>query len=317
MARCPDTASKDRETEIPRGASGYPPSLEYIHDPPPVLWLRGARTEFAGRSLAIAIVGARDASAYGIGVASRLASELASRGVTIVSGLALGIDAAAHRGALAAGGDTVAVLGCGTDVVYPRRNAALRSEILARSCLVSELPPGTPPAAFHFPRRNRIISGLSLGVVVVEAGERSGSLGTARHALEQGRDVFAVPGAVGAPRSRGPHALLKAGAKLVESADDVLEEYPEIARRLSAPSLPSPESVSTIVAVLRERPDSADGLALRLRRQVPEILRELLDLELRGEVLRGPGGRFFATGWTGGGRRGAARLRVDSPLSGG
>ena len=317
MARCSDGASKDRETEASRGARDYPASLEHIHDPPPVLWLRGARTELARCSPAIAIVGARDASAYGVGVASRLAGELASRGVTIVSGLALGIDAAAHRGALAAGGDTVAVLGCGTDIVCPRRNAGLRREILARSCVVSELPAGTPPAAFHFPRRNRIISGLSLGVVVVEAGERSGSLVTARHALEQGRDVFAVPGAVGAPRSRGPHALLKAGAKLVESADDVLEEYPEIARCLGAPPTPVPEGVSTIVAALRERPDSADGLALRLRRQVTEILAELLDLELRGEVLRGPAGRFSAVGGAGSGRRGATGPWVDSPPNGG
>jgi len=268
----------------------YPAALRHIHDPPRVLRVRGARTGFEDRGVAIAIVGARDASAAGAAFAARLAGGLAARGVLIVSGLARGIDAAAHRGALDADGDTVAIVGNGTDVVYPRRNAGLREEILARSCIVSELPSGAPPLRQHFPRRNRIISGLSLGVVVVEAGDRSGSLVTARHALEQGREVFAVPGAPGSPRARGPHLLLRRGAKLVESPDDVLEEFPDLAAALRAPAPAAPRS--KLAQALLEEPDTIDGIAHRLGLEVPEILGELLDLELRGEAVRGPGGRF-------------------------
>jgi DNA processing protein len=279
---------------------GYPPALRHLADPPPVLWLCGRRLDFSERAVAIAIVGARDASARGLAFASRLASDLASRGVTVVSGLARGIDAAAHRGSLDAGGDTVAVLGCGADVIYPRRNAELRAEILARGCVLSEFAPGVEPRRGHFPKRNRIISGLSLGVVVVEATERSGSLVTARHAAEQGREVFAVPGVPGEPRSRGPHALLKRGAKLVENVDDVLDEFPDIAACL-APTPPSVAVSSPILEALSEGVDTVDGLARRLTRQVAEIWSELLDLELRGKVGRGPGGRFIARVSGGGG----------------
>lgn len=316
MARFPDP-SLFAETRVELRQPAYPPALRHVHDPPEVLWLRGARVDLAGGQVAIAIVGARDASAYGVAFAARLAGDLARLGVTVVSGLALGIDAAAHRGALEAGGSTVAVLGCGTDVAYPRRNVRLRDEILATACVVSELPAGTPPSPWNFPRRNRIISGLSLGVVVVEAGERSGSLVTARHALEQGRDVFAVPGPVGSPRSRGPHRLLKGGAKLVESVEDVLEEYPEIRRSLAPPKAAAPRPGSTIVAALQEGPDTLDGIARRLGRQVSEILAELLDLELRGEVFRGPGGRFAAGSGPGGRARPPKGPRVDSPPNGG
>jgi DNA processing protein len=272
----------------------YPPALRHLADPPSVLWLRGRKIDFTKRAVAIAIVGSRDASARGVAFASQLAAGLASRGVTVVSGLARGIDAAAHRGALDAGGDTVAVLGCGTNVVYPRGNAELHAEILAHGCVVSEFPPDVEPRRGHFPRRNRIISGLCLGVVVVEATCRSGSLGTARHAVEQGREVFAVPGIPGAPRSEGPHALLKRGAKLVERVDDVLEEFPDIAAVLPAAGAPFRTARSPILELLSEGIDTVDGIARRLTRQVPEIWSELLDLELRGEVARGPGGRFVA-----------------------
>lgn len=288
----------------------YPAALRHLADPPLALWLCGRRRDFSGRAVAIAIVGARDASPRGLAFASQLASGLAARGVTVVSGLARGIDAAAHQGALDAGGDTVAVLGCGVDVVYPRVNAQLRDQILGEACVISELDPDTEPRKGHFPRRNRIISGLSLGVVVVEATERSGSLVTARHALEQGREVFAVPGIPGAARSRGPHALLKRGAKLVERVDDVLEEFPQIAAMLPPDSPPArlgsvgsfrdgpgaarSTNRSPILEALADGIDTVDAIARRLTRQVPEIWSELLDLELRGEVARGPGGRFVA-----------------------
>jgi DNA processing protein len=307
------STTEERVRRVEIHESSYPPALRHTADPPKALWLRGCRLDFSERAVAIAIVGARDASARGLAFAAQLASGLAARGVTVVSGLARGIDAAAHRGALDAGGDTVAVLGCGIDVVYPRRNADLHREILECGCVVSEFGRDAEPRRGHFPRRNRIISGLSLGVVVVEATERSGSLVTARHAAEQGREVFAVPGIPGAPRSQGPHALLKRGAKLVERVEDVLEEFPEIAATLLPPvastrtALPGVGSTipgrasSQILEAIAEGLDTVDAIARRLTRQVPEIWSELLDLELRGEVARGPGGRFVAGAATGGG----------------
>ena len=298
---------------IAMGEPGYPPALGHVADPPGRLWLLGARTGWGERSVAIAVVGSRDATAYGLAMAGRLGRELARSGITVVSGLARGIDRAAHEGALAAGGDTVAVLGCGVDVPYPRATLATRQRILERGCLLSELPPGTPPRREHFPRRNRLISGLSLGVVVVEAAARSGSLVTARHALEQGREVFAVPGPALAPRSRGPHQLLKQGAKLVETVEDVLEEFPEIAARLSCAPGRSAAPSSPLLRELARQPDTADGLALRLGRQVAEIARELTDLELGGAVIRGPGGRFLAAVGAGTCAGTPASGRVDSP----
>jgi DNA processing protein len=186
--------------------------------------------------VAIAIVGARQATPYGVRVTEALARDLAQLGFTIVSGMARGIDAAAHRGALAAGGRTIAVLGCGLDVVYPPEHGRLRAEIAQSGSVMTEFPPGTRPLASHFPRRNRILSGLALGVVVVEAAEGSGSLITARLALDQGREVFAVPGPLDAPLSRGPHGLIKQGAKLVETVEDIVEEL-----------LPQLESIGTLL----------------------------------------------------------------------
>jgi DNA processing protein len=201
---------------------GYPAWLRAIPDPPAVLYCDG-RIEPNDRQ-AIAIVGARKATPYGLRITETLARELSGVGFTIVSGLARGIDTAAHRAALEAGGRTLAVLGCGLDVDYPPGHGRLREEIAASGAVLTELAPGTPPWASNFPRRNRIISGLSLGVVVIEAAEDSGSLITARLALEQGREVFAVPGSIDAPLSRGPHGLIKQGAKLVETVDDIIEE---------------------------------------------------------------------------------------------
>jgi DNA processing protein len=292
--------SEPAEIAIGTDAERFPRALRHIHDPPRRLHLRGAlaRDPTALDAPAIAVVGARDATAYGLAMARALGRTLAESGLVVVSGLALGIDGAAHRGALEAGGRTVAVVGGGTDVVYPRQNAGLRSQILRHGLLVSEHPAGTAPRPGQFPRRNRIVSGLSLGVVVVEATLRSGSLSTAAHALEQGREVFAVPGPAGAPRSAGPHALLRRGAKLVESVDDVLAELP--AGIASPPDdgchreARLPPDLERVRAALRAGLATADELALHLGVKIPEILENLVALELRGVVVRGPGGRYFA-----------------------
>ena len=201
---------------------GYPDALRSLVDPPPVLYIRGRLTD-ADRC-AVALVGARHASPYGLACARRLAADLADCGITVVSGLARGIDAAAHEGAARAGGRTLAVLGSGLDRLYPPEHAELAAAVAAHGAILSEFPLGTPPLASNFPRRNRIISGLGRGVVVVEAGRRSGALITADCALEQGREVFAVPGPMTAMTSQGTHALLKQGARLVTGVADILEE---------------------------------------------------------------------------------------------
>ena len=202
----------------------YPPRLAEIYDPPPFLYFQGCASERDQRVMAL--VGSRNGSSYGIKVTERLAYSLALQGLTIASGLARGIDTAAHGGALLAKGRTVAVLGSGLDVVYPAENKKLQERIAETGMVCSEYPPGTLPERQNFPVRNRIISGMSLGVVIVEAGLRSGSLITARLALEQGREVFAVPGSIESFKSSGTHRLIKQGAKLVEHAQDILEEIP-------------------------------------------------------------------------------------------
>ncbi|MEN6459029.1 MAG: DNA-processing protein DprA [Thermoguttaceae bacterium] len=202
--------------------TGYPRALREIYNPPGVLFVRGKMKP--ADALAVGIVGTRHGTQYGLRQAQRLAAGLARAGLTVISGLARGIDAAAHRGALEAGGRTIAVLGSGVLNVYPPEHEALATEVAGQGAVLSESPPKTEPLAGMFPQRNRLISGLSLGIVVVEAAERSGALITARHAMEQGREVFAVPGNVDSRASRGCHQLLRDGAKLVESVDDVLEE---------------------------------------------------------------------------------------------
>ncbi|MEA3366124.1 MAG: DNA-processing protein DprA [Candidatus Hydrogenedentes bacterium] len=202
--------------------SRYPLRLAEIYDPPLLLFARGSLP--ADQEPYVAVVGTRRASPYGIRMAERLARELAVRGITVVSGMAMGIDAAAHRGALEAGGRTIAVLGCGVDIVYPPQNADLMQEIIARGAVLSQFPMGMKPSKGHFPYRNRIISGMSLGTVVVEAPLTSGALITARQAAEQGREVFAVPGQAGTKNAEGPHALIREGAKLVERVEDILVE---------------------------------------------------------------------------------------------
>jgi DNA processing protein len=272
--------------------AGYPKALRFTADSPPVLHVRG-RVETVDTE-AIAVVGSRAASPYGLAVAERLARELAGRGITVVSGLAIGIDGAAHRGALRDGGRTIAVLGCGIDQVYPLRHRRLAAEIAARGALVSELPIGTPPLGPNFPRRNRIVSGLALGVVVVEASERSGSLITARLALEQGREVFAVPGEAGLERTRGTHRLIRQGARLVESAADVIEDalpWRTDAARADSPSPGTAVSADgrKMLSAFGNVTEHVDRLIERSGFEAALALQTLLELELAGEVIRHPG----------------------------
>jgi len=268
----------------------YPAALTTIADPPPVLWVCGAIDALHSR--AVAIVGSRAASPYAIAVARRLAADLAARGVVIISGLARGVDSAAHRGALEAG-TTVAVLGSGVDVMYPPEHAPLAREIAKAGAIISELAPGTPPMRWFFPLRNRIISGLSRAVVVIEASEKSGSLITARCALEQGRDVLAVPGNVLSGRNRGAHALLRDGARIVESAEDIFEELcmGQPARRRGADS--SARCTDPVLACLTPgEPSDLDALAARSGLSPSRLLPRLFELELEGSVARIGGGRF-------------------------
>ena len=201
----------------------YPKLLKNIYDPPPVLYVKGNLYE--NEDMGIAVVGSRKASDYGLKSAERLSFDLAKSGIIVISGMALGIDTAAHRGALRGGGRTIAVFGCGLDQVYPRSGLALSREILKKGAIISEYPMGTMPIKPNFPARNRLISGMSSGVLVVEASEKSGSLITADFALEQGRDVFALPGNVMSLNSKGTNGLIKSGAKLIDCVEDILEEY--------------------------------------------------------------------------------------------
>jgi DNA processing protein len=270
----------------------YPRSLLEIPDPPPLLYAHG-KVELLQQPW-IAVVGSRNASAQGETNAEQFARSLSNAGLTIVSGLALGIDAAAHRGGLAGPSSTVAVLGTGIDVVYPSRNAELAVEISRRGLLVSEFPLGTPAAAQNFPRRNRLISGLGRGCLVVEAALASGSLITARSAAEQGRDVFAMPGSIHSPLSKGCHALIKSGAKLVESADDVLSELagfrPSGSAHTAQPMSSAPSS--GLLAVMGHDPVDVDSLCARAGLTADQVASELLRLELDGRVAALPGGLY-------------------------
>jgi len=267
---------------LPAADPGFPALLDVLADPPLGLFVRGALPDRPP----VAVVGARHASAYGREVAEDLGRELAAGGACVVSGMARGVDGAAHRGALAAGGPTVAVWGAGPDRVYPREHAALAEEIAAAGALVTEYPPGSPPLAAHFPERNRLIAGLAKVVVVVEADERSGALVTARLALDEGRDVMAVPGSVFSRMSAGPNGLLRAGAAPVLSAADVLgvlglaaaqrgDAEPEFLRQL-------PAGTSATV----------DELAAHSGLPVARLLELLLELELAGWLVRESDGRY-------------------------
>lgn len=293
-----ERASRALEVAVRQGIAAvawsdpeYPPALAAIADPPLVLWVAGCRDALCPH--AVAIVGSRAGSPYALAVAQELAADLAGRGIVVVSGLARGVDSAAHRGALAGGGATIGVLGCGADVVYPAEHRALAGEMRRQGAIVSELVPGTPPLPHFFPLRNRIISGLARAVVVIEASERSGSLITARLALEQGREVLAVPGNVLNGRNRGGHALLKDGAKVVETADDILEE---LGLDHGGGARSSGQSGAAADPLLTCLPPGdccdLDALAERSGLAISRLLPRLLELELQGLIRRIGGGRF-------------------------
>lgn len=292
-----------------RDSPAYPPRLRDIPDSPSQLWLRGQRQALDGH--AVAVVGSRRASPGALETARRLASGLAGVGLTIVSGLARGCDAAAHQGALDAGGRTVAVLGSGLDVIYPPEHGRLADDIAERGAILSELPPGSPPLPHHFRQRNRLISGLSVGVVVIEANERSGSLITAGYALAQGREVMVVPGTVHAGRNRGGHLLIRDGAALVENAEDVLAVLvhamppPAASFASRGAEVPLPHSgvpplhsddvgmADPVLEVLDpDDPQDFDQLSARLPLSTDQLLARLAELELSGQVHRVAGGRF-------------------------
>lgn len=269
----------------------YPALLKEIPDPPLALHFRGDRALLARTS--VALVGSRRASPYGVNAAQHLARQLVSAGVVVVSGMARGIDAAAHYAALDAGGTTIAVLGTGIDVVYPRSNLRLYRRIAEKGLILSELPPGTPPRPENFPVRNRLISGISHGTVIVEATSRSGSLITARMAAEQNREVFAVPGSIFSAGSEGPHRLAQYGAKLVHDANDVLEELPGHLRLAQAKEEEPDEPLREVLAVLtREEGAHVDAVAQKLGRTTGAVAESLLQLELGGWIRALPGARY-------------------------
>lgn len=297
----------------------YPPQLATLYDPPPVLYVRGAL--MASDALAIAVVGSRRPTAYGRSVAERLAGELASLGFTVVSGLARGIDGLAHQAALSAGGRTLAVYGSGIDLIFPSEHRALADAIAERGALISEFPMGAPPVAHNFPRRNRIIAGLALGTVVVEAAAKSGSLITARCAMEQGREVFAVPGQVITGKSRGAHRLIKQGATLVEGVEDIIDALPlhframlEEGQAAEGVSTSKPEPASVLVppaprvsaserallALIQEEPRPIDRMIEESGLAPSAVSALLVQLELKGLVARGPDS-FYGPGPTAGG----------------
>jgi len=270
----------------------YPPLLKNIYDPPPLLFVRGGLT--AADEGAVAVVGTRRPSAYGIVMAERLAGSLAASGITVASGLARGIDAAAHASALRAGGRTLAVIGSGLDVMYPAEHRTLADRICAAGAVLSELPFGSAPDAANFPRRNRIVSGMTLATVVVETAPAGGAMITAAMALEEGREVFAVPSAVAPQRASGTNRLIRDGkAKLTECVEDILAE---IAPRLSPRHIPAPGAPTLfeqpVLDALTGEPLHVDLVAARAHIAVPEALARLLALEFKGAVRQMPGKRF-------------------------
>jgi DNA processing protein len=272
--------------------AAYPRRLLEISDPPALLYVKG-RLELLARP-ALAVVGSRQATAQGLINAESFARAFSDAGLTVVSGLALGIDAAAHRGGLAGAASSVAVLGTGADIVYPARNRELAHELAARGALMSEFPLGTRALPTHFPRRNRLISGLALGCLVVEAAADSGSLITARLAAEQGREVFAIPGSIHSPLVKGCHALIKQGATLVESAGDVLEELrlPASAAHARPDDAVHDPRAAALLAALGHDPGDADTLAARCGLSAAETAALLTQLELEGRIAALPGGLF-------------------------
>jgi DNA processing protein len=292
VSKALEWANTDEQHIVTLADPEYPQCLLQISDPPGLIYVRG-RLDLLNRPT-LAIVGSRNATPQGIQNAERFAAAFADAGLTIASGLALGIDAAAHRGTLAAGGDTVAFIGTGIDRIYPARNRDLALEIGAKGAIISEFPLSTPVCAANFPRRNRLISGFSRGVLVIEAAVESGSLITARLAAEQGREVFAIPGSIHSPQSRGCHKLIKQGAKLVETAQDVLEDL-----RWGQSGTTKPASASTagsfnkeLLSTMGFDPCGLDELAGRSGLTADTLSVMLLHLELDGRVATLPGGRY-------------------------
>jgi DNA processing protein len=279
----------------------YPSNLKNIHDPPPYLYVKGAL--LPEDKVAVAMVGSRMATSYGRQVTRRIARDLAARGITIISGGARGIDTESHRGALAGKGRTVAVLGCGIDVIYPAENEELFRLIAGSGAVVTEYPMGTPPEPNNFPPRNRIISGMSIGVVVIEAADDSGSLITASYSLEQGREVYAVPGSVVSPTSRGTNSLIKKGAKLVEGSQDILMDlFPALKGYLreldfDTSVAPSPDfklepDEKALYECISLNPEHIDALVSKSGINASKALSLLLGLEMKGAVRQISGMRF-------------------------
>jgi DNA processing protein len=275
----------------------YPIRLKEIYDPPPLLYLRGELKK--EDDFALSIVGSRKTSPYGRWITEKISQEIVRQGITIVSGMARGIDSVAHGGAISGGGRTLAVLGCGIDVIYPPENRNLFGQIIDHGAVLSEFPMGSRPEGMHFPRRNRIISGLSMGVVVVQASADSGSLITAEYALEQGREVFAIPGNVGAEGSRGTNRLIKEGAKLVESSEDILEEIvpqwqkmKESSFKAKSPEEALPEEEKIVYRLLSDSPLHIDAIIRESPFDPGRVSSLLLNLELKGLISQWPGKCF-------------------------
>lgn len=297
IARTAAWAAEPANHMVTLADAAYPARLFDLADPPPVLYIKGRLAALAGPALAI--VGARSATTQGRRDAEAFAGAFSEAGLTVVSGMALGVDAAAHAGGLRGPGGTVAVTGTGADIVYPSRHRQLAHEIVGHGAIVSEFPLGTPSVSHNFPRRNRIIAALARGVLVVEAAARSGSLITARLAAELGREVFAIPGSIHAPLSKGCHLLIRQGAKLVESAQDVLEELgtPASAVRVAAaPPQPAPTPADALGAALAYDPVTPDELSARSGLAPDAVAAALLRLELAGAVERLPGNLYRRLG---------------------
>ncbi len=279
-----------------RGDEGYPALLRDIFDPPELLFVHGERGDLHGKS--IAVVGSRKASSYGRSLAQSLGRELSRMGISVISGAAYGIDTAAHLGSLEAGGPTFAVLGSGLDHLYPPENRDLFEKIRKRGALISEYPPPVPPQAWHFPERNRIIAGLTAGVVVVEAGEKSGALITADFAMEEGREVFAFPGSLSNPLSVGPHRLIQQGAKLVTCVDDILEELSWDECVWNRGSATATEDVQLtpcereLLELFPSEPCSGDYLLNKWDKDMGEFHLSMLGLLMKGKICEEGGGRY-------------------------
>jgi len=307
--KIPGSVKQDLELAVHKGYqiitmtdADYPPLLLEIPDPPPFLYVFG---QLARSIMNIAVVGSRNATTYGISTTKRLCQDLSALGITVVSGMAIGIDTAAHEGALAGNGQTIAVLGSGFEKVYPAANRTLFHKIAENGAVISEFPLHTEPEAHNFPVRNRIISGISLGTLVVEATKKSGSLITARLAAEQNREVFAVPGSIHSFKSMGTHTLIKQGAKLVEHAQDIMDELAHVIRNHEAtdnknqsepkeelPPLSSDESL--VIEALGPYPMHIDDLVRKLSIEPGRLSSVLLQLELKGVVQQAPGKRFYS-----------------------